>query len=900
MKWDIGNAIDARKRYVIEKKLGSGGMGDVFLVRDTKTTKTRVIKILKQEFTADKDFVERFMREANIVMDLNHPNIGRVFSYEEENDFCFILMPFYEGIELKNWLSQRKETCLKNSLPYNVNEALHITKQLCSGLHEAHSHGIIHRDIKPQNIMIDEKNHVNIVDFGIAKDHAVASELTDGNIMGTIAYMSPEQFSNSANVDQRADIYSTGIIFYQLLTGVKPPNVINRTKGEEPDLPSSLNKELSEAIDKIILRAIALDIDERFPSIKAFQDAIEKVTEGKEESVEEVKSEDLATEKPKFDIEPEKKYPIMFTDIKGSTSYYEKNGNEKGLALINRHNDLLFPIISRNRGYIVNTIGDAIMAVFPTPESAVKTAIAMQNALYVSNKNFSIEDKLPVRIGLNYGSFEIRDKDLLGEAVAIANSVEAYCEAGQILITDTLYQEIQRFGNECLCVGSISSKERSENIPVYSVVWANISRSQQIPSRTSWTEEVQSDASSTNKKLFPTVPGEKYSIMFTNLTKSKAYFEEYGNEKGMALIKRHNNLLLPLIEGNGGYVVKSLSGVIMAVFPTPDSSIQASITMQNALFYFNSRYTIAEKLDVEIGLNYGEFELKDNDLFGDAVNVAARVKAHAKPGQILISEDLHQTLTVFKDQCSYVDSFSCKGKSEKIPAYGVAWGDPLNMIHIPAGHFKMGSSSNESKHPAEYPKHLVYLDDFSIDKYPVTNSDYKEYVDATGAPEPLAWVNDKFNFADYPVTGISWEEAQSYANWKGKRLPTEAQWEKAARGPEGKGRLYPWGDEFIGDNANVDLRSSHVTSIKEFEHAHSYYGCVDMIGNACEWVSDWYSPQYYSIEEEYTNPKGPKSGDKKVLKGGCYNTFKKQCRAAVRIPEDPKKRVTYIGFRCAL
>jgi formylglycine-generating enzyme required for sulfatase activity len=239
------------------------------------------------------------------------------------------------------------------------------------------------------------------------------------------------------------------------------------------------------------------------------------------------------------------------------------------------------------------------------------------------------------------------------------------------------------------------------------------------------------------------------------------------------------------------------------------------------------------------------------------------------------------------------------------------------MALVPAGEFQMGSSE-EDFIPEEMPQHTVNLDAYYIDKYEVTNAQYwkfLEYMERTGdhskcsPSEPLnkshlpgnpyrGYEYKYYNFPDYPVTRIDWYDAFAYAAWAGKRLPTEAEWEKAARGTDG--RRFPWGNVWEVRFCNVGTDSSLPVTVGSFEEGNSVFGCYDMTGSVSEWCNDWYHPEYY-YNSPKKNPKGPLEGTgKRIIKGGsmfAQNVYKLRC--AVRMFGEPSDRNKSVGLRCA-
>ena len=238
-------------------------------------------------------------------------------------------------------------------------------------------------------------------------------------------------------------------------------------------------------------------------------------------------------------------------------------------------------------------------------------------------------------------------------------------------------------------------------------------------------------------------------------------------------------------------------------------------------------------------------------------------------------------------------------------------------VLVPAGEFTMGSSE-EDFIPEEMPQHAVILDAYYVDKYEVTNAQYwefLEYIERTSdhskcsPSEPLnknhipgnsyrGYEYKYYNYPDYPVTRIDWYDAYAYAAWAGKRLPTEAEWEKAARGTDG--RRFPWGNVWEIKYCNVGTSANLPITVGSYEQGKSVYGCYDMSGSVSEWCSDWYHPEYYHNSPK-KNPKGPLEGTgKRIIKGGsmfAQNVYKLRC--SVRMFGEPSDRNKSVGFRCA-
>lgn len=257
------------------------------------------------------------------------------------------------------------------------------------------------------------------------------------------------------------------------------------------------------------------------------------------------------------------------------------------------------------------------------------------------------------------------------------------------------------------------------------------------------------------------------------------------------------------------------------------------------------------------------------------------------------------------------DSPSLKGSPQQ--SVGAIKGkDGAPMLLVPAGPFLMGSNDGL---PNERPEHTVTIKAFYIDQYEVTAGRYQKYVEL-GKHEPPAPADDDAgrSLDDRPVVGVTWTEAAAYCAWAGKRLPSEAEWEKAARGTDG--RRYPWGEmqPFVDiANYNRGIWVSEAITLVPVgsglegmsvrhglkEGGKSPYGLAHMAGNAAEWVNDWYDREYYQQSPD-ANPSGPKSGEKRVLRGGSWADLPTALRVTARFSAEPDFDDRTIGFRCAM
>ena len=263
-------------RYRLDRKLGGGGMADVWLAEDQELGRKVAIKMLHDRYANDTQFVERFRREATHAAGLSHPNVVSIFDRGEAGGSYFIVMEYVEGRTLKELIVTRG--------PCPVPVAISYVRQVLAALRYAHRNGIVHRDIKPHNVLVDHEGRVKVADFGIAR--AGSSQMTEaGSIIGTAQYLSPEQ-ARGAPVDESSDLYSTGILLFELLTGKvpftgeTPVEIAMKHLSQVPPAPSSIRSEVPHDLDLVVLRALAKEPADRYRSAKEMDRDLELVGRG--------------------------------------------------------------------------------------------------------------------------------------------------------------------------------------------------------------------------------------------------------------------------------------------------------------------------------------------------------------------------------------------------------------------------------------------------------------------------------------------------------------------------------------------------------------------------------------------------------------------------------------------
>jgi len=252
-------------RYEVLERIGSGGMAIVYKAKDILLNRVVTIKVLREQFVTDEDFIRRFRREAQSAASLSHPNIVSVYDVGKEGDTEYIVMEYVEGRNLKE--------IIREYAPLSTDQSINLGRQITMAIQNAHEHHIIHRDIKPHNILVTEDGHAKVTDFGIARAVSSATVTHTGDIIGSVHYLSPEQ-AKGLQSNEQSDIYSLGIVLYELITGKVPYDgetpitIALKHLQEQAVLPSKINPRIEKEFEAVIMRAIAKSPEQRYLSAK--------------------------------------------------------------------------------------------------------------------------------------------------------------------------------------------------------------------------------------------------------------------------------------------------------------------------------------------------------------------------------------------------------------------------------------------------------------------------------------------------------------------------------------------------------------------------------------------------------------------------------------------------------
>lgn len=736
-------------RYEVVAELGTGGTSTVYKVWDRLPKEMIALKIIDAAAAENPKMLDYFKRELSVARKLAHRNVVRIHDLGEHRGQFYISMEYIEGRTLAALLTQRTRL--------NVTQFLVIFDQLCDGLAYVHSRGVIHRDIKPQNIMADKDGTLKLMDFGLAR--SISSRPTVGIAVGTPAYMSPEQIMGQP-LTNASDLYSCGAMFFEMLTGTRPLAAMSwadRCSAKPPDFPPGLTgipAEVSDAIRKCMEPNAA----NRFQSVEDLVAATKRAGQPKPQQ----SFADIVTEQP---ANLDNVFPLITKAVSVLQNVHQSGHTRTDLA----PNSLKISdageveIETTNVSFVDGSVAIRYPK-YASPDmskGAPSTIYSLGFIFYeilLGGKAFRIEFEEVLKQGIElswlewHAALDVKPRPLNvvipGFPIDVSDAIEMMIEK----------RPEQRF--QSLSAVAKALHRKPQPIPVSGAIFSPAAQSpQQVPSPPT-----------------PAVP-----------------------------IAKPAGQPLPKL----ALAAAALALVILLVV----------LMVLGFLWY---RGTSAPKTAAA------------------AVPVAPQIQP--------VREDLPKSLDT---------------------STGL-------MMLVPDGEFVTGSSGKSLNLPSFY-----------LDKTEVTNGAYRTFCEATQHPIPKNPIWDKkyFDKANYPVLNISWADARDFAAWAGKRLPSEVEWEKAARGPEG--RLYPWGNWSQSTAANLKGPEDgypNAAPVGSFPYDESPYGILDMEGNVEEWS-------------------GSDFGDgKKVVRGGGFTSAVEQSTTAARRGEHPDLDpavFSNVGFRCA-
>ena len=837
-------------KYELRERIGAGGMGAVYRAYDESLQREVAIKVVNLG-AGEPELQVRFIREAQTAARLEHSHIVRVYDYGVERDINYVVMQFLNGGSLAERMRQAAfQGHSRASLP----EIALLLEHLGGALDYAHLHGVVHRDIKPQNIMFNNQGQAFIVDFGIAKILTDVSNMTGtSTTVGTPSYMPPEQWGDEP-LTPAADQYALAVVTYQLVAGRLPfeadsvPSLWYKIEKEDATPLHIIRPDVSPSLMVVIARAMAKTPSERFPNCTQFAQAFASAINGlKDDPTGDYFTFDL-TKTPSVSVPP-------------------------------------FTTPPPTRPVIGGTMPDT-----PTIRPPIQPTLTLPNS-----KPANSQPKAIYIVGL------------AGLLLAALLAVLFLNNAGG----DTAAEMTLTVVNQTLIAAGLATDDQAtQNREADETAEATDSDAAP-PAASSGTavETAAPPATATAENLSPTAPSAPIETSAAPVEATPA--------PAVLLLPAPTETpppaVAPITPENTGTTIAIFNATQQAIFdatitgPGPQTDNSGGTPAM-----FAPTGEVAAVVPTEAPAQPTATAVPPTDLPTAEPTAAPTEPPTAEPTiaptiepTLASTIEPSPTLTPEPPTATVEPAIATPEPVTAEPlatppavqsgALNADWTpaedifDGLPMALVPAGCFQMGSADGE---PDELEPHQVCIDaPFWLDVTEVTQGQFAAL--AGVASRPPAFTGEAL-----PVEQISWFEARDFCAARGGRLPTEAEWEFAARGPEGW--IYPWGNEFVGDNAVYAENSGGAANeAGRMTGGASWVGALDMAGNVREWTSSAYQPYPYRAEDGREIDLGRQTDVERVVRGGSWKTSSLDLRGASRLDVFPVNTVDHIGFRCA-
>lgn len=997
--------------YRLDQEIGRGGMAVVYAGWDLKLDRPVAIKVINTHYQDAPGYAQRFVQEARAVARWRHENIIHIYYADDQAGLYYFVMEYIEGVDLRHRLI---EYAAANHL-VPPQEVIRLGRAIASALDFAHSKGVVHRDVKPANVMLGQDGRIVLMDFGLALH---VEQGSFGEILGSPAYISPEQARSSAQAVPQSDLYSLGVILYEMLCGVLPfddpsPATLAVQHMTQPvPSPRQRNPNLNELTESVLFRALAKEPAERYPTGKALMDALAaalQASPGRDtlvgQQIDEYRITDylgrggMARVYRGLDISLGRPVAIKVIDTPYRTDDdYQARFKQEARAVAQLEHPHIVRLYSfrEAEGLLYMAMqyieGETLAAYLHQhkpllPGRVLALCRDICAALdYAHSKGVIHRDIKPTNVML----------DRTGRAIVM--------DFGLALLTD-LGSRGEVFGSPDY-ISPEQAISSAHVVPQSDLYALGVMLYEMLTGVLPFTGGEPLDITMMHLSETPRSPHEVKpgiseavsAVLLKSLAKEPAKRYQTGAELTQALEQALNEtdsaaaaqpmpepvklLPLPPIPANQIGVASSELGVAsselrVSSFESPETSAQSPVSQspvsQSPVSSSQSSisqspvpspsvsqpppaprrrfwlYTISIILLAAALFIASAFYLPGNGVeipiitFNPSATPPAPATASpttsptsaptilATATPTLPSPEPTTILTavviIVPTQTSTPSQTPSPTPSRTPTATPIVIltreQDGMPMVLVPGGSFMMGASDTDANAQAdENPAHSVTVDSFYLDQYEVSVSQYAIFLNTLGSYVQQCYgftciwtlfessftyltqnTDETFaaqpGFADYPVNYVSWYGAAAYCEWVGARLPSEAEWEYAARGSEGY--LYPWGNEPASDTLALFGRNvlADLQPVTHFPDGATPLEIYALSGTMWEWTNDWYDAEYYATSPEL-NPTGPETVTTagRVLRGGGWRSLALELRATNRQPMRPATFERDIGFRC--
>ncbi len=912
----------------IESLIGAGGMGTVYKAVQLRLQRPVAVKLLQvPSGPKRKEIRDRFEREALSAAQVSHPNVVQVHDVGEVDGVPYLVMEFVRGTSLDRVLDARG--------PLPERESLEVLLQCARGLEAARRCGIVHRDVKPGNVMIGEDGIAKLADFGLAKAREGMATLTQsGQLLGTPAYMAPEQMEGEG-VDHRSDLYSLGVTLFEMVTGQRPFQaetpmgiIAKRLKTANPD-PRSYRPDLSDGARELVLRLMATDPTERFQTAGDLAKRIETLLG--------VSGSDLAPggagepgtglwrsgDSVRITPAPGDEVVLEFTptDLAAPPRSPKTEPGPPGspTARVSRKPRWLLPGVAAAAllaaaGLLLALAGGGGEAPAAKPpagppgSSAPGVRKAEEDAEKARRERFEVarrEEAAKREAAARADLERERTAAAAREKEAAAARERAEAEARE---------RNEKAAAEALAVAAAHEEagELQQALDAYVVV-----ADRHAGTRAAGTASGR--ATDVRRRIEAMKEAEARRL---EALAAEARRKEQA-EKALATAAAERKR----IEEETAQTERAIEEGLEALEDGRWAEAEAARRRIPSGMNVVKPRRIA---DLEGGLATARASWREAR---DAARRGENAAAVEALDRVLLISPRHAEAAALRERLrSLPEGLVDGGTDDAGRPLVVNARDGAVLLLVPAGRYRLGDPAGEAD---ERPPRAVALPAFYVDQGEVTNGRYARFLEAwrasgnsherchpdepRGKDHAPAHGNEKgWSAPDRPVVGVDWYDAHAYAAWAGLELPTEARWEAAAMGPES--RRFPWGSDEDPGRANCAERWVHVAAVPRAEwratmeavgarqlplFAASAYpsgrspaGAADMAGSVWEWCRDAYARDAYAALRDGAEDPVRDGAGPRVLRGGSWFLPLSECRSANRFSRPPTERSRDIGFRC--